>query len=61
MRTIETEFKAGIKSGKTPCDENTAKAVAAVTKRHTDPLVRSYWSGYLCQLTQDNASALSEV
>ena len=61
MKTIETEFKAGMKSGKLPRANNTAKAVAAVTKRHTEPLVRAYWSGYLCQLTQDNANALSEV
>lgn len=50
MKTPETEFKAGMKSGKYPCIENNRKAVTAVATKLTPALIRAYWTGYLCQV-----------
>ena len=58
--TLKQEFANGMKSGKIPHPQNTAKAIGAVTRKNTAPLVRAYWSGYLCQLTMDNDLALYE-
>lgn len=54
--TLEGEFSAGMKSGLNPCPENTGKAIAAVTRKDTAPLIRAYWSGYLCRASTDDAS-----
>jgi hypothetical protein len=54
--TLCGEFDAGMESGKKPCKENTDKAIGAVASRITAPLVRAYWSGYLCQAQTDNSS-----
>ena len=61
MKTLQNEFKKGMKSGEIPHPQNTAKAVGAVTRKSTAPIIRAYWSGYLCQLTVDNDLALYEV
>lgn len=53
MKTLEGEFLAGMESGKKPSEANNAKALNAVAKRNTPPLVRAYWSGYLCQFQLD--------
>jgi hypothetical protein len=49
--TIQGQFEKGMASGKFPHEENTLKAIRAVTRKDTEPMVRAYWSGYLCQLT----------
>jgi hypothetical protein len=49
--TIQGQFKKGMASGKFPHGENTLKAIRAVTRKDVEPLIRAYWSGYLCQLT----------
>jgi hypothetical protein len=48
--TIESEFAAGAESGKHQNQQNDAKALLAVTRKDTEPLIRAYWSGYLCQI-----------
>ncbi len=49
---MEKMFRDGMKSGKFPHPENKAKALKAVASEFTAPLVRAYWSGYLCQSLQ---------
>lgn len=49
MNTLQSEFTAGMESGKKPHPENDMKALTAVTSRNTEPMIRAYWSGYLCQ------------
>ena len=51
-RTL-AEFQKGFESGAFPCEKNNQKALLAVIKRGTTPLVRAYWSGYLCNLSQE--------
>jgi hypothetical protein len=50
MKTIETAFRDGMKSGEFPNFENTAKAMKAMASYEISALCRAYWSGYLCQL-----------
>ena len=57
-QTLAKSFTEGRKSGKFPNSENTGKAILAITQKNTLPNIRAYWSGYLCQLTQDDKSAL---
>jgi len=48
-KTLEGEFKAGMESGKFPNAQNTHKAIRACALKSTEPLIRAYWTGYLCQ------------
>ena len=57
-QTLAKSFSEGRKSGKFPNSQNTEKAIVAIMQKNTLPNIRAYWSGYLCQLTQDNKSAL---
>ena len=57
-RTLEGEFSKGIESGRHPCPENTEKAIRATVTKSTEPLIRAYWSGYLCQMTTDAPASL---
>ena len=57
-QTLAKSFSEGRKSGKFPNSQNTEKAIVAIMQKNTLPNIKAYWSGYLCQLTQDNKSAL---
>jgi len=60
-KTLSGEFAAGAESGKHPHPDNTRKAIASTVHKATEPLVRAYWAGYLCQLTTDNPDALRDL
>jgi hypothetical protein len=51
--TIKSAFNKGMESGKFPHPENKAKALKSVASEFTAPIVRAYWSGYLCQSLQN--------
>jgi len=51
--TLEGEFRKGLESGEFPHPESNRQAIYAITRKSTEPLVRAYWSGYLCKLTPD--------
>jgi hypothetical protein len=51
--TLAGEFQKGLESGEYPHPENTLKAISSIVRKSTEPLIRAYWSGYLCKLTPD--------
>lgn len=60
-QTIEENFTAGMNSGKNPVPQNNAKALLAVTRKDTPPLIRAYWSGYLCQAQLDDPTFMFKL
>jgi hypothetical protein len=60
-KTLTSEFIAGLESGKHPCAQNDEKALLAIVRKSTSPLVRAYWSGYFCQSDSDRVASASVI